>query len=603
MSMGQASRRRRPAARAGALACCLGLAAASPAAALTVTVHDISTATTPACVGGNEGGVFRTNDLVDCGINLYRIWTTLGELEWADDDWRAAGTPGWPTYPTSTYYGVPSIEEIKTNVGVIPWQVWEDAFTNSRWTAAVPFREVLDGCRAAGVTPLLVLRPKGPSPGEDWIPWIPNAPDGAAYWQEWWEYCFAVACWCNVSNGYGITHFEIHNEPDLASQGWSGTQSQYVQLVNYARDALQFANSISGLPVVLHAPVVANYNSSYIAYALDNADTNIDVVGYHVYDKYHSLTTSIRAVMQAVTNHNPDGNVEPVWISEWGDLDGNYDTLSRGLLTAEQLYRMAEAGVGGSAIFMWYDWGARGGLISTGFVPRESYYAFRLMTRALGSGRDLLESDSDDASKMVMATRCSTGTYVVAVRLGTNVSVDLSAVGYLSATAEVRKYSAGWHDAVTGSVPVAYGRLCLACSTQEVLSAFLSSGQVDDGDRDGMADAWELAFFPTLTNANATSDGDGDRFIDRHEYLAGTIPTDSLSFLQVEEVSCPGPEAVALRWPSESNRAYAIDHATDPGQVFSSLTSGIPATWPVNVHTDGIAGVARRFYRVRLETE
>ncbi|MBN1425727.1 hypothetical protein JXA88_14335 [Candidatus Fermentibacteria bacterium] len=570
-----------------------------PGLALTLTVSNTVAGKTPQYIGGNEGAAFRASDLQDSGMNLYRVWATMGELEYYDDDWVSAGYPGWPTYPTSTYYGTPTIAQIKADPGVIPWSVWSNAFARARWTGAVSFKDVLAGCRAAGVEPLLVLRPRGP--GEEWITWIPGAPDGEAFWAEWWEYCFAVAHWCNVSNNWGITHFEVHNEPDLSAQGWTGTASQYVQLVTSAHDALAFANSAAGLPVYLHAPQVSDYGSSYLSYSLDHADTNIDVVDYHVYDKYHSLTASIASVKGTVLSHNPDGVAEPVWISEWGDLDGQYDTVARGLLTAQHLCQMAQGGITGAAIFMCYDWGAaQSGLISTNFVPYDSYYAFRLVLQGLGGGRDILEAGSSDPSKQVIVTRNATGVWVLAVAVGTNVDVDLSQAGYHWATAETREYSATHKDVPTGTLRLTNGVLSLDCSTQQVIGAFLSADQLDTDD-DGMHDSWELLFFPSLTNADSASDYDQDEFPDLHEFLAGTSPTDSSSLLRISGVAHPDPAAFIICWPSASSRVYGVQGCADLAGGFADLTNGLSATWPENSFTDAVDALPARFYRIQLE--
>ncbi len=581
---------------AAAVCCCGGAYAA------TIVVHNAVSGLTPRYLGANEGQAFSATNVQDIGANLLRIWATMGELEYYDDDWVAAGYPGWPDYPAASYYGQPTPAAVKADPGVIPWNIWADAFGRARWTGATPFTNLLAGCAAAGATPLLVLRSKGP--GEDWITWIPSAPDGTNFWNEWWTYCFAVAYWCNVSNDYGVTHFEIHNEPDLSSQGWTGTPSQYVELVTCAHDALTCANDLASLPVHLHAPAVAIYTSSYIAGTLDLADTNVDAVSYHVYAQYASLTDSVRTVRQTIAAHNPDGVAEPLWITEWGDLSNRYDTLSCGIAVAQQLFEMARDGVYGSALFMLYDWGSlRSGLLSSNGAPYDAYYAFRLMARAMAGERDILQAESDDPARMIMATRSSTGVHVVAVAPGGPVTVDLSALGYLYAAADTREYSASLKDAITGATTLRYGRLRFSCPTQAVLCFFLSTNRVDDSDVDGMPDAWELGYFPALTNATAESDSDRDGFPDVHEFLAGTGPTNGVSLLKMIEGQNDSGESFVIRWSSESNRSYTVRASADlaAGPGFGPITNGLPATHPVNAYTDTVGGLERRFYRVELD--
>jgi len=53
-----------------------------------------------------------------------------------------------------------------------------------------------------------------------------------------------------------------------------------------------------------------------------------------------------------------------------------------------------------------------------------------------------------------------------------------------------------------------------------------------DNDSDGMADAWEI-YYLGGTNAVPAADTDGDGVDNYHEYIAGTIPTDSASYMRV----------------------------------------------------------------------
>lgn len=570
------------------------------AGTVTATVLNTVSGYSPLYIGANEGGAFSTNHLADSGINLYRIWTTMGELEYYDDDWVADGYPGWPTYPAASYYGQPTPDEVRTNAAAIHWTVWDDAFTRSRWTTGVPFKNILDGCKSLNVKPLLVLRTLGPN--ETWITWIPGAPNGTNFWNEWWTYCFAVAYWCNVSNDYGITHFQVHNEPDLSAQGWTGTQAEYIQLVNTAHDALTCANSLAGLPVVLHAPVTASYNSTYLTNVLSVTDTNVDAVDYHVYDKYAPVAASLQSVKQAVSDSNPDSTLEPVWISEWGSLDKNYNTLSRGLKTAENLFDMAQNGVEGAAIFMMYDWGGnQTGLISTNLsTVYDSYYAFRLMTRALIPGREILQTALSDTNRKFMATRGADGVFVIALTNGADLCVDVSGIGYGRAHAVLREYSPGAKDTVTSTSRLEGGVFHFNCSSQALVSAFIDAFQLDT-DADGIWDGWERQHFTNLTTASSSTDYDSDRFPDFREFIAGTNPSDSNSCLKVSELACENVSNVVLKWQSASNILYAIEWSTNLLQAFHEITNSLPATVPVNTYTNAVTNREREYYRVRVD--
>src|SRR5262249_46379429 len=52
-----------------------------------------------------------------------------------------------------------------------------------------------------------------------------------------------------------------------------------------------------------------------------------------------------------------------------------------------------------------------------------------------------------------------------------------------------------------------------------------------DADKDGLADWWELPYFGSITNQNASMDKDGDGNSNLTEFLDGTNPTNRNSLL------------------------------------------------------------------------
>ena len=124
----------------------------------------------------------------------------------------------------------------------------------------------------------------------------------------------------------------------------------------------------------------------------------------------------------------------------------------------------------------------------------------------------------------------------------------------------------------------------------------------DDGDADGMPDAWELRHQPALTNLTAAGDADRDGFPDVHEYRAGTNPTNAASLLRFSGTSEWAQAGVVVRWLSAEGRSYSVDRATNllAAEPFTSL--GIrTSTPPLNVYTDVTAtGVGPFIYRIRL---
>ena len=77
------------------------------AAVDTITVSGTPWGLSSVYTGAGEGSArFNINDIVDLGINNYRIWGGMSRWEYEDDD---------------GVYGSPTIAEIKANPEVINW--------------------------------------------------------------------------------------------------------------------------------------------------------------------------------------------------------------------------------------------------------------------------------------------------------------------------------------------------------------------------------------------------------------------------------------------------------------------------------------------------
>lgn len=78
-----------------------------------------------------------------------------------------------------------------------------------------------------------------------------------------------------------------------------------------------------------------------------------------------------------------------------------------------------------------------------------------------------------------------------------------------------------------------------------------------DADGDGLPDSWEAAYgFATNNAANALLDADGDGSSNRAEFLAGTDPTNALSYLKIDSISAPG--SASLAFGTISNHTYTV---------------------------------------------
>ena len=101
-----------------------------------------------------------------------------------------------------------------------------------------------------------------------------------------------------------------------------------------------------------------------------------------------------------------------------------------------------------------------------------------------------------------------------------------------------------------------------------------------DQDADGLDDAWEIQHFQSLGQADSGSDADRDGFADRLESVAGTLPHDPASLLQVELGS--DPAGLWLRWPSQQGRRYDVLFHPALGAPATVLQADLEPTPPLN---------------------
>jgi len=140
-----------------------------------------------------------------------------------------------------------------------------------------------------------------------------------------------------------------------------------------------------------------------------------------------------------------------------------------------------------------------------------------------------------------------------------------------------------------------------------------------DSDGDKLPDSWEEHYSGNPTNMLPTADEDGDGMNNLGESIAGTDPRDSLSAVFIthaalirdsndpEHMGSNGDGAMEpqmdydIRWPSVSGRLYQVEWTPELRTgTWQSLSGAVdlPATPPVNSHTDKTIPVRRRFYRV-----
>jgi hypothetical protein len=374
---------------------------------VTITVSGKQWGVSTCYIGAVEGNTgFNIADLQDLGINTYRIYGGMSRWEWQDD---------------SSIYGYPTIAQIKANPNVINWRWWDNAMTNpphgsDYWWDASSFsslwqgnaRTIFSQLQKAHIRPLLALRNQDPLHMPVWARRL-NPPRTAADWNEWWEHVFATVYWLNVRNNYHVDDYEIHNEPDVPSQGWEGNLSDYYTFARYTHDAIDYVYKtyLPGQTYHVYAP--DGPAGSWAYGMLKNAASTFDSLDYHDYE--HDISQGV-AQRHSWMNQTGHANYS-LWLSEWGTYTGGYTQVSFAVNLIDNLIRGSRPGndyVYGSYLFSLYDWYTTSqdylqGLVSHVGTRTTSYYAFRLGIRALQGCRPTYQSTTNNSHLMAITTK------------------------------------------------------------------------------------------------------------------------------------------------------------------------------------------------------
>jgi hypothetical protein len=422
----------------------------------TLTASGTQTGVTSQYLGANEGSSqFNINDLVDLGINSYRIYGGMSRWE--------------PTNAESTY-GSPTIAQIEANPAVINWTYYDNIFTNPpggsdySWSAStgippVSAATIISNLNANHIIPIVVLRNVDNSDNPSWAP---NPPVTTNDWNVWFEFVFATVYWFNVRNNYVVDNWEVHNEPNNSGQGWAGTETQYMQFVNYTAQAIHwiYSNYLPGRTPHIYAPVTSNCCSWALTAMQTEGPSVFDSLDFHDYQSNPSEITTLRADM------NANGYTgAPAWITEMGSYHQNtYNTVSssNNLIVAwwMQASQPGNNYVTGADLFSLYDWGSgyTSGAIHGSYPSAESYqpgyYAMRIAARALVGGRPTYAVTSSIKNVTSIVTKDSAGHYyLLACNSGSpsvTMTANLSAL-IMSGTGTQWEFSSANNDAIVGT--------------------------------------------------------------------------------------------------------------------------------------------------------
>lgn len=440
----------------------------APQHSIVITDHVLGQTTQ--YIGAVEGNTtFDPADLEDLSINTYRIYGGMSRWEPEDDD---------------EIYGWPSVAEIKADPNLINWEFWDQAMTNppygsDYWWSGKP-GEVWSGSadtlfstlKSMGIRPVLNIRNVDNSFNPAWARQL-NPPKTEADWNEWWEHVFATVYWLNVRNDYRVDEFEIHNEPDNSTQGWSGTTEDYFELVRVSKDAIDFVYKkfIPNRQYSIHAPISLG-KSHWPFEALRHIPESFDSLNVHDYDTDVSLY--VRKVRGWAESNGHSRS--PIWLGEWGSHTNDYNDDTFALNLVKNMIRASQPFpnyVFGSHIFSLYDWGIDGkhqGLVDPDGKRRLSYYAFRLGTRALQGGKSLLELQKRENSIVAAATKSDNHLFLLLVNSSSATRFDVDVSAHLqNGRAKQWEFSRSYHDEVADFLPIQNGSVNVTTPSKSVI--------------------------------------------------------------------------------------------------------------------------------------
>ena len=123
----------------------------------------------------------------------------------------------------------------------------------------------------------------------------------------------------------------------------------------------------------------------------------------------------------------------------------------------------------------------------------------------------------------------------------------------------------------------------------------------DDMDMDTLPDAWEVENFGDLDSSDGSRDFDGDGYSDWSELIAGTIATNSESFLKVANLGSFSAADIPIVWESVSARYYRVFAMTNLSGVAVWTSPRQNADPPKNTYVIPRTNHSVMFYGVGVE--
>ena len=139
------------------------------------------------------------------------------------------------------------------------------------------------------------------------------------------------------------------------------------------------------------------------------------------------------------------------------------------------------------------------------------------------------------------------------------------------------------------------------------LSVPVYTGVATDHVGDGIPDWWRAQYFSnvssngTMTNAEscATCDPDGDGMNNLQEYLAGTDPTNSTSYVHIISITATNGNNIIV-WTSTAGKNYQVYATTNLPAGFTSISGTIPSGGATTSYTDSGVTDATKYYKVKI---